>query len=370
MRIVVCGDEHLGYRQYGLIERENDFLSALWDIVISCNDKIKSVGAIIKTGDLFNTSKPVGDLVYKAKIAMEPFTTYGIDGNHDISEGNWLKLCGIRPLNKKVELILRPNFAEPIRVAGLNWTRPALFMDTFNEFVASLPANTKIDIFVLHQLLDEFVPHIQNQMSGIAIAEKLRPLGVKVVIMGDLHEAVDMEIGGIKFIYTGSTEVNSLSEKYDKSFVILDVSDDEEKKITFQRYPINTRPFVHKFIQTEKDLDELLVQHVNAPVDRQPFLLLEYDNEGKALAMRAEEILKGKALFRLIPIVKNISKSLLDQLSTEGFERTDAVGYLKKSITAFFKPETDEYQLILQLLETPEEVDRIITAYGKCKGLI
>lgn len=366
MKLAVFGDTHLGFKQYGFAEREQDFVTALLDVASSCTSN--GVKTVISTGDLFNNPKPAGELVYQVKTALEPFCSLGIDGNHDIANSNWLRLCGVHALDKCV-LSLNDDGNE-LAVAGLNWVRPSSFMETLDKFLAGLPAGTTIDVFVLHQLLDEFISYKQNQISAATIAEKLRPFNVRAVLMGDLHETINLNIGGIEFIYTGSTEVNSLGEKYDKSFVMLDVPKDRNKPVTFQRYPIKTRPFIHKFIQTEKELDELLVEYVHTPTDRKAFLILEYDNEGKELAHRAEAALKDKALFRLIPIVKSAKKSLTEQLSAGGFERTDALGYLKKSITAFFVPETDEYQLILQLLEMPEEVDRIITAYAKGKGLV
>lgn len=56
MKFAHLSDTHLGYRQYGLIEREDDFYNVFNEIV----DKIidERVDFVIHSGDLFEIAKP------------------------------------------------------------------------------------------------------------------------------------------------------------------------------------------------------------------------------------------------------------------------------------------------------------------------
>ena len=359
MQIAVIGDTHLGMKQYGLNDRQEDFKSSFKDAVSKIDNSIP----IILVGDLFNMPRPVAELVYFTKQELKNHRVYDVVGNHDLNGEDWLKLCNIQPLANTINKIIRLK-VRPLYIAGLNWIRPANFMTELDSFLTTI--KEPVDIFVIHQLLDDFIPYAQNQISGKQIADRLSKFGVKIVVMGDLHQAVDMNINGIQFIYTGSTEVNSISEKYDKSFVMLDISDDENPQITFKRIPIKTRPFIHKFIQTKEDIEQLALLGV---YEIAPFFILEYDNENKELVKIAESVLTGKHLYRLIPIVKGSKSNLFTQLSMEGMKRNSAMEHLRNSIASFFDPNTDEYQLIIQLLELPEEVPALVTAYAKNKGI-
>ena len=356
--IAITADNHLDFCQYGFEMREADYRKAFQQVTRYCeNNKLP----LIIAGDIFNTARPSGDLVYWLEQQLKNIEAYGIDGNHDVTANCWLKVCGITPLDNTVVL------CGDFKVAGMNWRRPAVFMSELDNLIATIKEHGGVQVVVLHQLIDEFVPYRTNQVVASRIAEKLRPHGVKYVVAGDIHDGAMMDIGGIKFIYPGSTELNSISENIDKSFIVLHF-DPATNEITHERIPLITRPFVHKLIQTEKELDDVLQAYCKE--GQHPFIVLEYDNNARDLARRAEVALTGRAMFKLVPFVKSDRKSLLTQLSTEGFARYGAVTHLRGSIQAFFEPSSDEYQLITRLLEAPDQIDHILTTYGKNKGIL
>src|SRR5690348_1898289 len=94
-------DTHLGYEQYGVRERFNDFSQAFWDIV---DDTIRrNVDFMVIAGDLFNKRAIDAQTLIHAieglkKLKDRGIPVIAIEGNHDRSyyrDGiSWLQfLC-------------------------------------------------------------------------------------------------------------------------------------------------------------------------------------------------------------------------------------------------------------------------------------
>ena len=87
MKFAHIADTHLGYKQYGLLERENDFYYTFNKIV----DKIieERVDFVIHSGDLFETNRPSPKALVTfqnalLKLRKADIPMYGITGNHDV----------------------------------------------------------------------------------------------------------------------------------------------------------------------------------------------------------------------------------------------------------------------------------------------
>ncbi|MFC1453850.1 DNA repair exonuclease [Verrucomicrobiota bacterium] len=363
-KIAAMGDFQLGFKQYGMEIREQDFRSAFARVIQCCIDQ--EIKVFIIAGDLYNAAKPSGDLVYFVKEQVDKLhanhiEVYGIDGNHDISTNFWLRLADIEPLHGRSVNCVNCN----ITLAGLNWCRPNLFYSELGLFVKKL-RDMKIkhvDYFVFHQLFDEFIPFQAGIITATGVSNMIAEFTPKAVLLGDLHDSVQLEVGGIPFVYTGSSELNSVNEKENKFLAII-----EDSKVN--RIPLVTRSFIHKYIQTEKDLDGLLAAYPRE-VEKMPVLFIEYDNDAKELAKRASNILKeNKALFRLLPLVKADNKSILAQLTHDAdLSRNNTIGYLKEAVESCFDPKSDEYQLIFQLINSPDDISDVIDSYSKSKNL-
>lgn len=81
-------DSHLGAKQYGLIERFDDFAKALSDIINKCIQLKPDF--VIHTGDLFDNSRPQAPELRQAvkilsKLKEHGIPLYLIQGNHDVS---------------------------------------------------------------------------------------------------------------------------------------------------------------------------------------------------------------------------------------------------------------------------------------------
>ena len=57
MNIAIIGDLHLGYRQYGLDERERDFYQR-WGQIIDDIISRKNIDIVLQLGDIFDTHIP------------------------------------------------------------------------------------------------------------------------------------------------------------------------------------------------------------------------------------------------------------------------------------------------------------------------
>ena len=83
MRIGIISDLHLGFRQYGSIERENDFYNQFYTV---CSDMNKqSPDIVIIAGDLFNNPNPSPAAIhaYREGIKMlDADMVFAIKGNH------------------------------------------------------------------------------------------------------------------------------------------------------------------------------------------------------------------------------------------------------------------------------------------------
>ncbi len=110
---VHTADNHLGYEQYGVKERFNDFTRAFWGIV---DDAIaRKADLFVIAGDLFNKRAIDARTLMHAQQGLERLRDAGIpavaiEGNHDRSyyrDGvSWLEfLCW-----QKLLILLNPYF--------------------------------------------------------------------------------------------------------------------------------------------------------------------------------------------------------------------------------------------------------------------
>ena len=91
MKFAHLADTHLGYRQFGLLEREKDFYEVFDKII----DKIieEKVDFVIHSGDLFDSARPSPSALLAfqkglLKLKGAGIPMYAIAGNHDIVNRN------------------------------------------------------------------------------------------------------------------------------------------------------------------------------------------------------------------------------------------------------------------------------------------
>ncbi len=236
-KVLHTGDTHIGFRQYGLEERRDDFAKAFLQVVQLALDE--SVAAVIHAGDLFEDRTPgAEDLLatlqglFTLKDAGIRFL--GIVGNHEQRRGvQWLDF--FEELGLAVHL--RPE--KPLELEGI----PIYGLD-FSGRREITPPTYADGVLVCHQLLDAV------ELDGELALERLIHCGARVVLMGDYHEYREWRERDknreILITYCGSTERWALDEVSERGVNIIDL-----KSGRLDRRRLKTRPFF--YVRADED---------------------------------------------------------------------------------------------------------------------
>lgn len=374
MRIVHFADLHLGIKQYGMPERQDDFLVAtafIFERAVQLKADVINLG-----GDIFHALHPgahivlfLQTLISQAKAAG--IRVVGVDGNHDNVESAWLKILGVEPLaggDKPKVVIIGDDEKKRtgITFAGINGGRASNIRADLDKLVAA--GLGKIDVLCMHLPLAEMAGFEGVEMSCREIADKAGPLGVRIVLLGDIHDYKETVIGGIRFIYSGSVEMTASNENPDKTFSIVDI-DEKSMQTSVERIPI--RPMLHYHLATEAELDPLLSDIAKATADprRPPLVLVTYDSAAAGLRQKAEMVLRGKALFRIMPMAASTADIFGSVVDKTKYERKGAMRNLREIVAERFGADSPEFPLIIACIEKPNETDQIALQFARSKGL-
>ncbi|MCI2430512.1 DNA repair exonuclease [Candidatus Acetothermia bacterium] len=231
-RILHTGDTHIGFRQYGLEERREDFAKAFLEVVRLAIDE--RVAAVIHAGDLFEDRLPgAEDLqatlqgLFQLQRARIKFL--GIVGNHEQRRGvQWLDLFA--SLDLAAHLTLQPYDLQGIPVYGLDFAGRRELE----------PPSCEGGVLVCHQLLNEVEP------DGELSLKKLLTCGAKTVLLGDFHERKVWFEKSLLVTYCGSTERWALDEQKKRGVNIIDL-----KSNRIDHRDLKTREFL--YINADED---------------------------------------------------------------------------------------------------------------------
>ncbi|WP_461462015.1 metallophosphoesterase family protein [Methanobrevibacter sp.] len=251
MRFAHLSDTHLGYRQYGLIDREKDFYNGFERII----DKIidMDLDFVIHSGDLFENSRPSTDALIVVQKEINKLTDagipfYAIAGNHDLSR----RVNPIPPQvlfrDNGIKLIspIKPYFKQDDYFIGGVPYMPQNRNLAFKEKLETLSKKAKGStnkILVLHQGIDKYIPQYELEIGDI-------PTNFNYYAMGHLHNYINDSYGEGRLVYPGSTEIWKSNELNDyknngKGFVLVEMDDGnvETERVTVElpRQFINIR---------------------------------------------------------------------------------------------------------------------------------
>jgi DNA repair protein SbcD/Mre11 len=269
---VHTADNHLGYEQYGVKERFNDFAAAFYAVV---DDAIaRRVDFFVVAGDLFNKRAIDALTLMQAQEALQRLKAAGIpaiaiEGNHDRSyyrDGvSWLQfLCWqglLRLLNPSVkdgvpalapwnQQAMRGAYVDlkggALRVYGLPWygAGTARVMEQFaRELTQGRPeedaAGVAYRVLLLHTGVDGILP----QLHGLPSRQQFEPLRglIDYVALGHVHKPYEIE----DWLYNpGSTETWGAEEsEWDRGYYYVEIDTESVPRHRAEHLINPRRPF-------------------------------------------------------------------------------------------------------------------------------
>lgn len=304
MKIAVISDLHLGFRQYGSIEREEDFYSQLFMV----RDKInkENVDMVIIAGDLFDKPNPspaainayregVGNLNVDIIITIQGNHTMILRDNHySIDEFfGEDEICGYYLLKDDTfttdlfslsdsDSIFSKYKNSKVVVDGITYrgnSKIDEFLDIQKELAEKEYKDVKTRILVVHQSFKEYCGFTGEELS-------IKDLDLKpydYVICGHIHSRCDDIIGDTCFIQPGSIERMNTTEALDemengKGFYLIDT---EKNNVSFHHVDCPRKFLLGEIdISSKEDLEHHLddVEEIVSKMDVAPIISYKYNN--------------------------------------------------------------------------------------------
>lgn len=285
VKIAHLADTHLGYKQYGLQEREEDFYDAFKNVVDDIIEK--DVDYVIHTGDLFEHPKPP---IKALLVAQECFTklmknnieVYVIAGNHDILQR--------RNTSLPQELYENDNF----HILSTNNNHFVLKEDIY---LTGLPYLQKVHEERIKEMLDDLVLEtIEHKHSILMLHGGVKtifnfecefeldtiPEGFDYYALGHIHERILKDFKNGIICYPGSTEIKNKGEvaeynKNGKGYTLLTI--DESIDVKHINVDLKRKFIIQDIRYPELDikLDELadrINNKILTQTDKKPVIIL------------------------------------------------------------------------------------------------
>ncbi len=233
MRFAHFSDTHLGFRQYGIYERELDFYRAFEKAVAKMIEERPDF--VLHSGDLFDLPKPPPRALWVAqrcfaKLREKGIPVYAITGNHDMlfRRGAMPPQVLYRDLNVRVltedePFVMHGN----VFIGGVPYFSRH-YSSSVKEMLQMLSLKAGKhgkSIVMLHQGTDRHLP------KGFELETGDIPGNFSYYAMGHVHARITEDFGRGKFVYPGSTELWSANELDDyrrkgKGFALVDMHGD------------------------------------------------------------------------------------------------------------------------------------------------
>ena len=291
-RVIHTGDTHIGYQQYHLPERRQDFLDAFQRVADDAVDD--GVDAVVHAGDLFHDRRPqLGDLLGTLSVlrtlddADIPFLA--VVGNHETTrDGQWLDL--FESMGLATRLDDEPTVVGDTAFYGLDFVPRAKRDDLDYEFASHDAAHAAL---VSHGLFEPLVPDYGNVEWDAREVLESATVDFDALLLGDEHSSERAEIDGTWATYCGSTERASAGERDDRGYNLVEFADGEAR---LSRRGIPTRDFV--FVSVELGSGEG-IERVREQVGQYDLedavVVVEIEGDGETVTpARAEEFIDDR----------------------------------------------------------------------------
>jgi len=344
LQFVHISDNHLGYRQYNLDERERDIYSSF----NQCIDKIIEIKPdfVVHSGDLFESPEPSINAIYTAiegfnRLKRHNIPVYIIHGNHDLpkrnSKGSPFKILkGILGDNLKTFVSRKYHIfrkgSEEIFIGGSDFTFKSKINNLFEDYKLieneSKKYNNKILLF--HQSIYSYsnLPIYELQLNNF-------PKGFNYYAGGHIHQRILKTVNnddtanintntanttnGV-FAYSGSTEIWSYDEYRDyekngKGFYLVDMSGGDFDINDVDKIDIKCRDFIiDKKIMNKEDFENLINEMESKS---NPVVIC---NVVKELFGHLKDILEKKALYSRLSIVEDETEDTIIDIQNKNVD--------------------------------------------------
>ena len=242
-QVLHTGDTHLGYQQYHLPARREDFLSAFQQVA---DDAVTDdVDAVVHAGDLFHDRQPtltdiMGAIGVLRTLSEAEIPFLGIVGNHEGKrDRQWLDL--FETMGLATRLGSEPEVVGDVAFYGLDFVPRSQRDQLEYEFE---PVDADYAVVVSHGLFEPFDHGDWDARRLLAEAT----VEFDAVLLGDDHTPQKKRLEephDAWLTYCGSTERASASERDERGYNLVRF----EEGVDIRRRGLDTREF--EFVDVE-----------------------------------------------------------------------------------------------------------------------
>jgi len=380
MKVAHTADNHLGFVQYHLRERKEDFFKAFEKVVDRCIEE--GVELLLHAGDLFESYHPDTETIYRAigqfrRLKEAGIKVVAITGNHDRALRR-----GIFPPQKILEelglLTLLDPFGEVefdgLSIFGFRYF-PRRHFEEFKErklreFEEKALKGNSPSVLLFHQAIDQFLPF--KDAFEVLLTEL--PSGFSYYAAGHIHLPRLEEVKGGKFAYPGSTEFRSLMEAQRglRGFNLYYPETGEVERVELEglrpfmvvrtdqeRAPADLRELLEKVKScSQRPVVVLIYSFKDLPVEKFSELLAQIEKFSLYLKVVKRPVLEGleegegevggKSFHQLFEeFAKNLGLS--EKVKSLSWEVVDAPPErVEEIVESFLKREMEEFYSILE----------------------
>jgi len=322
MRFVHLADTHLGFRQYGLYEREADFYQVFEEAVAQIIRERPDF--VVHSGDLFDFPKPQPRALWVAqrcfaRLREKGIPVYAITGNHDtlMRRGSLPPQVLYDEFNVKIITEENPFYLHKGVFVGGSPYISKFYSTSLKETLNILSEKAKKhqkSILLLHQGIEKYLPFdFELKLEEI-------PANFNYYAMGHIHSRIVRNFGNGKLAYPGSTELWSISEYEDavkngKGFFVVDISGDEPdvQPVTI---PL-ARDIIREKIRGSEALEKIgdIKKRISS-LRKKPLLYLELDGEGYERPAVQQRLASELSELALSLRISYISEKIIERKSS------------------------------------------------------
>ena len=307
MNIAIIGDLHLGYRQYGLDERERDFYQR-WHQIINDIINRENIDIVLQLGDIFDTHIPSSIALYEYEKGLTILENAGIDyysitGNHTIiRKKNFMSPDDLfSEISESNSLDDTHIVINNVFIAGIKYrseSNKEELLDAIKIQTEAARKHNGLKILLLHQAIDI------DLVYGAELLEDDLPYNdFNYIFIGHLHSRIERKHNKCNIIYPGSIERSSTTEAKDainrgKGFYILNTDTDECGWVDIPLY----RDFMFTNIKDDSDINNIK-EHIKQ-LNKSPIVELNFDTIDVERAHEIGQLIADDCL-RLNIVVSN-----------------------------------------------------------------